>query len=503
MSSTGVCTHCGCTEIDKDPARGDAVCTNCGSVLEDQIIVSEIQFEEHATGASSVIGQFVSTDGSKSHSLGISFPHGMKKESRTVTFDNGRKRIQQLGVQLKLNQHCIDTAFNFFKMAVNRRMTQGRKTTHVIAACLYIINVYSLGKTYLQLSRALCINIPAIDPCLYIPRFAHKLEFGEKTHEVSMTALRLVSRMKRDWMHTGRRPSGLCGADASNSPNISAENSRANSPDLSESGIKNASNFLEDETLKTCLNEVDLEKEKLVNEQEELKTERKPLQETIGMIDVVKKCVNEDEGESEKAEDGELDLTGIDDDELEKQFVLTEEEIELKTNLWMAENKDYLIALKEKEERLAKEREEEAKNPEKKKPKRTRKKRVPIQAASAEEAIYKVIHERKISNKINYDVLNDLKCQSGLQPATPVDSQPPPTPLQTEDLSEASRMVESNGSHIARDIKEPDRKKIKLEKMDFRDSKTESLGGDTSAVVVENGPVQYIENLKEDLYIKN
>lgn len=86
--------------------------------------------------------------------------------------------------------------------------------------------------------------------------------------------------------------------DASNSPNISAENSRANSPDLSESGIKNASNFLEDETLKTCLNEVDLEKEKLVNEQEELKTERKPLQETIGMIDVVKKCVNEDEGES-------------------------------------------------------------------------------------------------------------------------------------------------------------------------------------------------------------
>ncbi|KAH9383502.1 hypothetical protein HPB48_025017 [Haemaphysalis longicornis] len=50
------------------------------------------------------------------------------------------------------------------------------------------------------------------DPCLYIVRFAHHLEFGEKTHEVSMTALRMVQRMKRDWMHTGRRPSGLCGA---------------------------------------------------------------------------------------------------------------------------------------------------------------------------------------------------------------------------------------------------------------------------------------------------
>ncbi|GAA6086907.1 BRF1 RNA polymerase III transcription initiation factor subunit a isoform X1 [Tachysurus ichikawai] len=51
-----------------------------------------------------------------------------------------------------------------------------------------------------------------INPCLYIPRFAQMLEFGEKSHEVSMTALRLVQRMKRDWMHTGRRPSGLCGA---------------------------------------------------------------------------------------------------------------------------------------------------------------------------------------------------------------------------------------------------------------------------------------------------
>ena len=61
-------------------------------------------------------------------------------------------------------------------------------------------------------SQALCINIPAMDPCVYVMRFAHRLELGEKTHDVSMTALRLVSRMKKDWIHFGRRPSGLCGA---------------------------------------------------------------------------------------------------------------------------------------------------------------------------------------------------------------------------------------------------------------------------------------------------
>ena len=31
-------------------------------------------------------------------------------------------------------------------------------------------------------------------------------------HAVANTALRLVASMKRDWMQTGRRPSGVCGA---------------------------------------------------------------------------------------------------------------------------------------------------------------------------------------------------------------------------------------------------------------------------------------------------
>ena len=57
-----------------------------------------------------------------------------------------------------------------------------------------------------------------IDPSLYIHRFVHKL-MGEsrdytrqKQNAVTNTALRLVKSMKRDWMQTGRRPSGICGA---------------------------------------------------------------------------------------------------------------------------------------------------------------------------------------------------------------------------------------------------------------------------------------------------
>lgn len=62
MSSGKKCNNCGSSDIEVDPARGDAVCTNCGSVLEDNIIVSDVQFEEGSHGNTNIIGQFVSAE---------------------------------------------------------------------------------------------------------------------------------------------------------------------------------------------------------------------------------------------------------------------------------------------------------------------------------------------------------------------------------------------------------------------------------------------------------
>jgi transcription factor IIIB subunit 2 len=51
-----------------------------------------------------------------------------------------------------------------------------------------------------------------MDPSLYISRFAALLEFKDETQKVATDAVRLVQRFKRDWMDTGRRPAGICGA---------------------------------------------------------------------------------------------------------------------------------------------------------------------------------------------------------------------------------------------------------------------------------------------------
>ncbi|XP_061609433.1 BRF1 RNA polymerase III transcription initiation factor subunit b isoform X2 [Phyllopteryx taeniolatus] len=558
--SSRLCKTCGGADIDVDQARGSAVCTGCGSVLEDNIIVSEVQFVEGSGGVSSAVGQFVSTDGpAKTPLLGSGFHTSVGKESRAQTLQSGRRQIHHLGNQLQLNQHCLDTAFNFFKMVVSRHLTRGRKTEHIIAACLYLVcrtegtphmlldlsdllqvNVYILGKTFLLLARELCINAPAIDPCLLIPRFAHMLEFGAKTHDVSMTALRLVQRMKRDWMHTGRRPSGLCGAallvaarmhmfrrtvkdvigvvkvcqatlrkrltefeDTPTSqltvdefmkvdleqecdpPSFSAaqhktkmqqlerqltkklnevegeincyqdqieselEKSRpklrgvyaayvhkmdpqdkdipaGSPPDAEDRNLRSAARHLTQNFLCQVMREEegrghkDADVGEPAEESDGGPSSRRRLPvagvlESSAALELRQsfRIFGEDRADGdvsdgdENSEGGDLDLDGIDEREIDK-YILSDKEVQVKTRLWMQQNREYLQEQKEKEERIRKEKEQGTYKEKASKPKKKKKKKDSVQASTAGEAIKKMLERKKISTKINYDVLKDL-----------------------------------------------------------------------------------------------
>jgi transcription factor IIIB 90 kDa subunit len=111
-------------------------------------IVSEVTFVEGTNGASSVVGQFISSatglpvSYGKSGGLGRGFRkggYGMSKESREATIENGRRKISQVAATLKLSTHHIEAAQRLFMLAVQHNFIQGRKTQNVIAACLYIV----------------------------------------------------------------------------------------------------------------------------------------------------------------------------------------------------------------------------------------------------------------------------------------------------------------------------------------------------------------------------
>lgn len=116
-------------------------------------------------------------------------------------------------------------------------LSQGTNIQNYAAAALYIalrfnkapfllmdfsdklcINLYKLARCYRKLAKylnkTLRLNekLPAIDPSIYIPRFCKMLDFEDKTEQVRETAIKLLKRMKLDWMAHGRRPSSLCGA---------------------------------------------------------------------------------------------------------------------------------------------------------------------------------------------------------------------------------------------------------------------------------------------------
>uniref|UniRef100_A0A7N2LMD8 Cyclin-like domain-containing protein n=1 Tax=Quercus lobata TaxID=97700 RepID=A0A7N2LMD8_QUELO len=160
-------------------------------------------------------------------------------ESFRRTLDKGRDMIESIVTTFNISggDSIVNPACAFYQIAVERNFTRGRKTDQVAAACLYIacrvakdpkpfllidfseylsINVYVLGAVFLQLCQLLSLGehptiIKPVDPSLYISRFTEKL-LKQRNMKVSQTALYLIARMKRDWMQTGRKPSGLCGA---------------------------------------------------------------------------------------------------------------------------------------------------------------------------------------------------------------------------------------------------------------------------------------------------
>ncbi|XP_044002863.1 transcription factor IIIB 90 kDa subunit-like [Aphidius gifuensis] len=510
------CTHCGSTDIDEDLSRGSIYCRNCGTVLEDQQLTSSTTFEDNAFGGTTVVGHFVSngsTGGSNNFGGNNGYLNGRASHEKTEA--NAKSEIKFLCNQLGTKDNISDMAVNFYRQALSKNMTCGRNSNLNYAACIYIacraekdeillidisehlqIDVYKLGKTYLHFTNELSISVPIFDPSLYIARYARELDFGNKIKDVISTASRLVRRMKKDNIHTGRRPSGLCGAailiaarfhgfnrtpaDIIKIVQVHESTLRKR---LIEFGDTPSSTLTVDEFIdidfeeeqdppafkaarkKDCerlkqLNQLDFDdlqhkieqqlnehsmsknqkrKKKQTESNEEVDTNRfieeitmntinscvsnklsslndlSDSNEPVGLgpdvsamglasslYDTSDKKINIDPFESTN---GELDITGLDDDELDS-YILSEKATDIKASTWTEINADYLEQMKEKEaQRL-----EDIKNgiPEKKKRKTGSRKKNQIPASSAGEAIEKMLQEKKISTKINYEVLKSL-----------------------------------------------------------------------------------------------
>ncbi|XP_074320423.1 transcription factor IIIB 60 kDa subunit-like [Silene latifolia] len=224
MSSRSWCGSCMKTRDVKTTELGHICCTKCGKVVAEDMFREEVQFTKGPSGQGGPSGSYVRIESEYSAS---------RERTLHRAYEFIYEMVQNMGVGD--GDFLAKPSVRFYEIAVEKNFVRGRRAEQVAAACLYIacreknrpflliefseylrVNVYVLGAVFLQLCKVLHLQEHTIvrklvDPSLFIHRFAYGL-LGEINHEVEKTALRIMTSMKRDWMQTGRKPSGLCGA---------------------------------------------------------------------------------------------------------------------------------------------------------------------------------------------------------------------------------------------------------------------------------------------------
>ncbi|KAL7418455.1 transcription factor TFIIIB subunit brf1 [Cryptotrichosporon argae] len=224
-----ICPLCGPDgNVIADHAAGNTFCTECGTIVDNNIYVSEVGFAEGAGGRMHQQGTTIGFN-----ATGVTGSRGNAQSTQNI-IEEGKRRIanvcEDLGITI-LQQN----ATRMFQLAVDNRFNRGRRSEFVIASCVYLasriqgqntmlidlserlkVNVYELGATYSKLLNTLklqSLELREVDPANYNLRFANKLQFdGQDAKVVAADASRLVKRFQADWMSSGRRPAGICGA---------------------------------------------------------------------------------------------------------------------------------------------------------------------------------------------------------------------------------------------------------------------------------------------------
>ncbi|KAH8520298.1 hypothetical protein H0E87_001675 [Populus deltoides] len=199
-------------------------CSICGKVLQFTNFSTETTFVKDKKGQSHAGGTLI-------------WSVERENASRERLFERARDDMLNIKNGLDMGPHLaiVDQAMVYYRIAVERNFTKGRRTDQVQAACLYIacrenrkpyllidfsnylqINIYVLGAVFLQLCKVLNLTEHAIcqkllDPSIFIHKYTASLA-GGKNREISDDALTIIASMNHHWMQTGRRPSALWGA---------------------------------------------------------------------------------------------------------------------------------------------------------------------------------------------------------------------------------------------------------------------------------------------------
>ncbi|KAJ4840287.1 hypothetical protein Tsubulata_023408 [Turnera subulata] len=469
---------------------GQQSCSNCGKVSVFDVYSTDVQFTKNSSGQSQAMGGIVNSMGNDGY-------------SRERLLENARDNMIGIKNDLRMGDDLsiVDQALQFYRIAVDKNFTKGRRTEQVQAACLYIacrenrrpyllidfsnylrINIYVLGAVFLQLCKCLnlhehpiCQNL--LDPSLFIDKYTTNLA-GGKNKEISDVALAIIASMNHDWMQTGRRPSGLWGAalyisalahgltcsktdilklvhvceQTLTKRLVEFENTESGSLTIVGSdGGSDPLAFQRAERQRrksSCMDKTD-DRNSVEKEMDQQPVQRKEQVQPTDSTSAggAARCLGDGNGDFHKVNGGddasskEVDesdnFSDIDDTEVDG-YLHNEEEKRFKKIIWEEMNKEYLEEQTAKEaaeaaireawfekfknspERLEAAKELEAalaeaaaKSKKERQQKRAAEAKNLMPPQSASEAAHRLLKKKRLSSKINYDVLEKLFDESG------------------------------------------------------------------------------------------
>lgn len=234
-----LCVNPKCT----NPHIVDGTCQSCGAVAaEDANIVAEIQFGESANGQAFAQGVNVAFGEAGPRMTGMGgrrrIAGGGEGPSNLDTILQARAHISAVVTRFNLSTTTGDAAARHFEMLQRLNFLKGRTIRRVAGVTLYWAirctgntpimlidiadtlteDVFVLGRTFKMMinliygDQAIGCPFSPMFPEDIIKSLATRLGFYNATVKVEEDAIRIVQRMDRDWIVSGRQINGVCGS---------------------------------------------------------------------------------------------------------------------------------------------------------------------------------------------------------------------------------------------------------------------------------------------------
>ncbi len=252
-----ICPECGSEDVIQDVHKGDKICRNCGTIVDDKMIDDGPEWRAFTSEERSKRSRVGSPTSITIHDKGLSTQIGWedrdvygkklspkrraqiyrlrKWQIRTRVHSSidrnlayAMSELDRLSSQLGLPKSVNETAASIYRKAIEQRLIRGRSIEAMIGAVAYAaarirrvprtldemsehsrISKKELGRCYRLIVRQLNIKIPLANPSDYIVRFSAELRLSGRT---AKKAIELLDRAKEHNLTAGKDPTGLAAA---------------------------------------------------------------------------------------------------------------------------------------------------------------------------------------------------------------------------------------------------------------------------------------------------